>query len=88
MMKYFHAVWSLDGNRYSVLSIDYINHSVDLAFNNSQVPFSEVKLIEVTEEEWLNSTELVEHSNKVDGDLRKDVIWYDDGEHISRRINI
>ena len=84
MMKYFHAVWSLDGNRYPVLNIDYVNENVDLRFNNTQVPFNEVDIIEVTSNEWLNSPDIVKYSSKVDGDLREDVEWYDDGSRLYR----
>lgn len=46
-MKYFHAIWKLDNNRYAVRCIDWLNECVDLQFGNIEIPFSQIELIEV-----------------------------------------
>ncbi|MCO4095728.1 hypothetical protein KFV08_07840 [Macrococcoides canis] len=71
-MRYFHAIWKLDNNRYSVRAIDYTYECVDLSYGNIEVPFNQVELIEVHKDEWLNSKLLTEYSPEVDGELRKD----------------
>ncbi|ARQ07070.1 hypothetical protein MACA111363_02805 [Macrococcoides canis] len=71
-MKYFHALWKLDNNRYAVRCIDWLNECVDLQFGNIEIPFSQIELIEVKKDDWLDSDLTVLYSPEVDGDLRTD----------------
>lgn len=71
-IKYFHAIWKLDNNRYIVYAIDYIHECVDLSFGNIEIPFNEIELIEVPKKEWLNNKLLTTYSPKIDGQLRED----------------